>query len=499
METEPSISVTGSTKASGVATENKIRTAASSAVAWLKDHWTLFPLLVFAVDFYWILWGNLTAIVVGIVLLGVLSVDMLALKRTTLPTLKRYWPAVALLAIISLSMYIRLFGYFLPDGSTRWPYLRNIDSYYFLRYTEDILNNQMALPPHEDLVMAPYGASTAGGRRVYEHLSAYSYAAANAVYPQPLETFMAWWPALLASLIAVPSYFIGKSLFDRKAGALSALFMVFATPFMSRSLGGDPDSDCIVMLLMLATIATFTAAHKVLDKSNRISPRLVASFAATGAVLGLFALTWAGYVFAFMLIFAFLAIKLVASLFLRLKSPEFRIKPKVVAAATGVALAVFWAITVPYFTAQFALEPFIAPLKAGLGGEAKGEAGIFPNVGVSVAEMQAGGDARDVAVHAAGLDVAAGISGLPLGLLTIASPFLITLACFVYLGYSYYKRRAHLDTLLFMGLWFIGFLFASIIAVRFTIFLAPVYAICSGIMLAKLWRVATGEDRSLGA
>jgi len=477
---------------------------ASSVTKWLKAYWAIFPLLLLVADFYWILWGNLAAIVLGIVLLGIVGIDVLILKSAAIVTLRRYWPVIAVLAIISLSMYIRLFGYFTPDGGTRWPYLRNIDSYYFLRHTETMQLNNGIFPTHDNLILAPLGVDYGPGWWLYMYLSFYLFSFVNFFVGTTLPYFMAWFSALLASLIAIPAYFAAKCLFDRKAGILASLFMILTTPFMSRSLGGDPDSDSIVMLMTIISIALFLILYKRRNKENILAKKNILLAVLMGLSLALFAYSWAGYWLPFWIVGSFIIIKIIADFLLHRKHKEDHMRAvwkhtKSLVALSLLALVVFWIITVPDFGIHFAGDFVTTPLGAVFGGGYKGETGQFPNVLVSVAEAQAGGDARNVAVQAAGLDTAAGISGLPMALLTIVSPFLLTLACFVYLGYSYYKRREHLDTLLFMGIWFFGFLFASTIAVRFTIFLAPVYAICSGIMLAKLWRVATGEDRSLGA
>jgi len=477
-----------------------------AATDWVKAHWTLPLLLLLAADFYWILWGNLTATIGGIILLGIVGIDAFVLKRSTLQTIKKYWPVIVILAIISLSMYIRLFGYFTPDGGTRWPYLRNIDSYYFLRETEDIISNNGVLPVFDDLRFAPLTEGNMGQRSatLYTYISAYSYSIVSSLAPQTVPAFMAWFASLLASLVAIPAYFIGKSLFDRKAGVLASIFMVLTTPFISRSLGGDPDSDAIVMLVAIASIAAFLFMHKRMSKEKVLSTRNILLAVCFATFLALFAYTWSGYWFTLWVVGSFIVLKIIADFALHRKHKEDRVRvvwkhTKQLVLLSLIGFVIFELLTVPYFGTGFATNFITAPLGAIFGGGYKGEIGQFPNVGVSIAEMQVGGDAKAVAINAAGLDTAAGVSGLPLNLLTIVSPFLLTLACLAYLGYSYYKRREHLDTLLFMGVWFVGFLFASTVAVRFTIFLAPVYAICSAIMLAKLWRVATGEDRSLGA
>lgn len=465
---------------------------------WLKAYWALFPLLLLAADFYWILWGNLTAIVVGIVLLGIVGVDVFALKRSTLPTLKRYWPAIAVLAIISLSMYIRLFGYFTPDGETRWPYLRNIDSYFFYRYMDETVNNHGVLPDTDIYRQAPFGKSRADEQLFYfyTYLGSYSYLTIGKLLGETLQEFLAWFPALLASLIVIPMYFIGKALFDRKAGILAAIFMTLSASFMGRSLGGDPDSDAIVMLVFLTSLAVFWVGKKHLAQP-RIKNILLYGVL-LGAVLAAYAFTWTGVWLSFWLIGGYIILTFVAKLILKwgkIKQAFNIVLPDLKLFAVGWVVYTF--IMVPFW----GIGAVFSPISLGIGTVSvyKVETGLFPNVDVSIAEAMSGGGAAQVVTSAAGIDVASSVSGIPTALLVLISPFMLAIAGFCYLGYSYYKRRHHLDTLIFMTVWFGGFLLASTIAVRATIFLPAVYAVLSGLILSKLWHIAIGEERTLGA
>ncbi|MBI5332422.1 MAG: hypothetical protein HZB65_02530 [Candidatus Aenigmarchaeota archaeon] len=305
---------------------------------------------------------------------------------------------------------------------------------------------------------------------------------------------------MLASLAAIPSYFIGSYLLNRKAGILTAIFMVFAIPFLSRSLGGDPDSDAIVMLLLLSSIASFLIAYKNLNKGRLLAKKNIIFPAITGIILGLFALTWVGYWFAFVIIIGFIVLKFLFDFVMTRKHDMGHLKAvwhnnRPLIFSFVVIIIAFYIITLPVFGAKFAANPFTAAFGSlGETGKIKGETEEFPNVFVSVAEMQSGGDIRDVAVRAGSLDIASQTSGISMALLILISPFLLTIGAFIFLFYAYWKRREHFDTLLFMLLWFIGFLVASTVAVRFTIFISPVYAIGSAIFLAKLWDVLVKKD-----
>jgi len=415
----------------------------------------------------------------------------------SMKSLNKILPIIAIIIIIALSMYIRLFGFY-EHG---WPYLRNIDSFYFWREMGQIVDNNGVLPVHDDLRFAPDGFER-NTPSLYTYIGAYSYMFFRIFMPNmELWQFLVWFPVLIASLIAIPSYFIGKYLFDKKAGVFTAIFMVFAIPFLSRSLGGDPDSDAIVMLFLISSVALFLATYKSLDKDKIFAKKNIIYSIATGILIGLFALTWVGYWFSLFIIAGFIVFKFIFDFILTKKYDSIHLKRvwkenRALILSFVIILAVFYLLTVPIYGPRFFANPLTSVIgSVGETEKIKGETEQFPNVFVSVAEMQSGGDIKDVAVRASSVDLAAQISGVPIALLVLISPFLLTILCFVYLLYSYIRKREHFDTLLFMFIWFIGFLVASVVAVRFSVFLAPVYAICSAILLAKLWNIAIEEKR----
>jgi asparagine N-glycosylation enzyme membrane subunit Stt3 len=420
--------------------------------------------------------------------------------------LKKRWPLIAIILIFALSMHIRLVGYYNPDGTQRWPWLRNVDSYNFLYDIEDVVENGGIASRFDNLTLAPYGAERHGlGVGLYQYLTAYGYIAYNFFFPTPLEMFVAWFPPLIASLITIPAYFIGRILYDRKAGILTAFFMVFAPSIIARSLGGDPDSDAFVTFFPMLSIALFLLAYKYFDKEKLFASKNVMLGVVNGLILGFFALSWSGYWFVFTLYLGFLVVKLLYDIAKHIKHKE-NVKRqiwkdvKAPAFLVGTMLVMFWVVTVPLIGSDFALDPFLQPIGMSslFGSGIKSESGEFPNVYVSVAELQVGGQVKDVAIRSSGVDTAASVSRLPVELLLVLSPFMMTIFALGYLGYSFYRRREHIDTLIFIGLWNIGMIYASVVAIRFAIFLAPVFAICTGIFLSKLWKIATGEDKVVG-
>src|SRR3989338_4345596 len=176
------------------------------------------------------------------------------MKHKIIQFLKRFWAPLCLILIIILAFYIRVDGY-------NWPYLRNIDSYSFLRAMDDIASNDGILPQNDNLVRSPLGMIRSFDVHPYEYFGAYSFMISR-IFSQEIQIwqFLIYFPAFVASLIAIPMYFIGKKLYDKKAGLLIAFFTVFEASLMARSLAGDHDNDGFVLLVPMVLMAVFVYA-----------------------------------------------------------------------------------------------------------------------------------------------------------------------------------------------------------------------------------------------
>ncbi len=157
---------------------------------------------------------------------------------------------------------------------------------------------------------------------------------------------------------------------------------------------------------------------------------------------------------------------------------------KYTAAAALIMTLFLMAVVIPTEGA----ESLTGTVSAALGfSELKNEAGrTFPNVYVSVAELQSNNDVKRVVQDTSALNIS--------GPLFLVSPFFLTMMCFAYLLWSYIKTGKHFNALSIIIIWFLGFFFASLIAVRFAGFLTVPLALGSGILISKLYRIAASGE-----
>jgi len=396
--------------------------------------------------------------------------------------LKKRWTVFVILIIILMGIYVRTLDY-------RWSYLRNIDSYMFLRQFNEIVQNGGVFPLFDPLMKVPEGEIRLPQLFPYQYLGAYSYMLTGIFLPGlELWRFLIYFPAVLASLMAIPMYFIGKALYDRRAGVLAAFFIVFDMAIISRTLGGDPDSDGIVLLIPLIAIAVFLYAYKYVDRVKKINKGFILYSVLLGLALFLWSQSWAGYSYVFWIIGGFIIIKLLADFMKTRRIKQVWNDSKHVIACMVIAFLIF-ATPIILF-----LEGPVKVLSGVMGPfqflEIKGEEGrLYPNVGVSVAELQGAGGWGDIIKRTSAIQDPA--------IVLLISPFFLMVFAMMYLIYSYYKKRQHFDTLLLLLLWFLVPFFATTFAVRFSILFSAPLAIGSAILLAKIIRLSSGEDKAI--
>ncbi len=383
--------------------------------------------------------------------------------------IKKYYVPILLISIFLLSFYVRVVGF-------RYNYLRNIDSYWHYRYMKMIIENNGKLPEYDTLMEAPEFRKI-DTMHLYHYLGAYSYLLVK-IFNSNLELwrFLIYFPAFLASLAVIPCYFIGKRLFDKKVGIFLAFLVVFNPAIMSRSLGGDPDSDAIVLLIPLISLALFFEAYNF-SKIGNIKKSIIFSIL-TGISMAALAYTWVSWhLFYFVTGFCLLAI------LSEIKNKEFLKFSKRIITSYFIIILIFFGLTIPIIGSEFIYITLNGPFESF---QLKSEDRDFPNVYVSVAEMMTGGTIKNVG-NSLGIYLIRENSRNIFEIILTFLFFGILIYSFAYLFFEYFKKRKHLECLIYVALWGGGFLIASLYAIRFSIFLVTPLSLLFSIFLSKIW------------
>ena len=141
-----------------------------------------------------------------------------------------------------------------------------------------------------------------------------------------METVGAYYPAVLGALVVFPVYFIGKELYSKEVGLLSAFLIATLPGFLFRSILGAMDHHVgevlfstlammfLLMALKRAKASGITFEHLAKRDWTSLKTPLVYIFLA-GFSFGLYALTWVGCVmFVFIVFVALFALYLIEHL-----------------------------------------------------------------------------------------------------------------------------------------------------------------------------------------
>jgi len=238
-------------------------------------------------------------------------------------------------ALCGISLYIRIALPYDQVFVNNWVWFRETDAYYYMRNIEILVNHFPHFNSFDPYILYPGGA---GGltRPFFPWLIAgiIQLVSRGAPTLHTMEVVAAYMPAILGTLTLIPVYFIGKELFNRWVGVISAaLVAILPGEFLHRSLLGFTDHHvaevlfstvCILFLIMAIKRAREReiSFNHILNRDwSTITKPLVYTLLA-GIFLGIYLLTWQGGLMFIFIIFVYLVIQFIVD-HLRRKSSDY--------------------------------------------------------------------------------------------------------------------------------------------------------------------------------
>jgi dolichyl-phosphooligosaccharide-protein glycotransferase len=256
------------------------------------------------------------------------------------PQRKRKLPPIVIVGIIlaavcGISLYIRMVlphDQIFVNGAV---WFRETDSYFYMRNIEALVHNF----PHFN-TFDPYMLFPGGGGAVSRPFFAWLVTIAILLVRgagsslHSMEVVAAYVPAILGTLIVIPVYFIGKELFNRWVGVISAaLVIIIPGEFLHRSLLGFTDhhvaealfSTVFILFLIMAIKRSrereISFSHILNRDWSTVRRPLIYTLLA-GIFLGIYLLTWQGGLMFIFIIFVYLVIQFIVD-HLRRKSTDY--------------------------------------------------------------------------------------------------------------------------------------------------------------------------------
>ncbi|HUW44546.1 MAG TPA: oligosaccharyl transferase, archaeosortase A system-associated [Dehalococcoidia bacterium] len=242
---------------------------------------------------------------------------------------------IILAALCGISLYIRIALPYDQIFVNDWVWFRETDAYYYMRNIEVLVNNFPHFNSFDPYMLYPGGAGVLA-RPFFPWLIAGIIRLVSWGVPtlHTMEAMGAYMPAILGTLTLIPVYFIGKVLFNRWVGVISAaLVVILPGELLHRSLLGFTDHHvaevlfstvCILFLIMAIKRARereISFGHFIRRDWSTITKPLVYTLLA-GVFLGIYLLSWQGGLLFIFIIFAYLVIQFIVD-HLRHKSSDY--------------------------------------------------------------------------------------------------------------------------------------------------------------------------------
>jgi len=239
------------------------------------------------------------------------------------------------IAIFYLALSLRVYA---PHDSIfggEWVIFGGNDPWYHMRLVENLVQHFPHLIAFDPFTLFPYGQNVPFAP-FFDLLLGFLiwFIALGSPTQYTVETVGAYFPAILGALVTIPVYFIGRELFNRTVGLLSAaLIAILPGEFLFRSLLGFTDHH-IAEVLFSVTAALFLilAIKRAREKGasfrhirsrdwgNLRKPLIYALL--TGLALGIYLISWSGGLLFLFIIFVYMIIQYIID-HLRGKSTDY--------------------------------------------------------------------------------------------------------------------------------------------------------------------------------
>jgi len=229
---------------------------------------------------------------------------------------------IVLLILCGISLYIRIalpYDQVFVNGSV---WFRGTDAWYHMRLIENLVHHFPHIIEFDPYTFYPHG-TTVPWPPFFDWLVAGIawFVGLGSPAQHTIDLVGAYIPAILGTLTIIPVYFIGKELFNRWVGLLSAaLVVILPGEFLNRSLLGFTDHHVAESLFATITILFLILAVKrakekeisfahLLNRNWSVITKPLIYTLLAGIFLGIYLLTWVGGLLFVFIIFTYVIIQ----------------------------------------------------------------------------------------------------------------------------------------------------------------------------------------------
>ena len=421
-----------------------------------------------------------------------------------------------------------------------YPYLGDIDTYFWWRYAENVLKNghpgdELRNPntgelcykqkkdcvPWDNHMSAPKGYDVTPDQ-FHAYFEAFVYRIVHFFNNNiTLKDVVFFISALIVALAIIPAFFIAKGMAGNFAGAIAAIVIAINPFLLTRTAGGVADTDPYNVLFPLL----ITWAYIESLKSKNIIKK-IALVASSGLLAGFYSFAWSGWWFIFDFIIAASIIYLACSFLISIKDIKKGLmayigKPEI--KSVLISMLVFIISSALFVTIFRDYDTFGEIWRSPLGFTKIKEVAvsrIWPNVMTTVAEQneasfydaisgiggnflffisligvilimrgKEGKKARDIwfiipSIIWMYIILAMKLNSMVLFFVLLSLPVVAGLILFIREGYN----KINISIAILLVIWYLSTMYATTKGIRWTLLLVPAFSIAFGVALGKIYK-----------
>jgi oligosaccharyl transferase (archaeosortase A-associated) len=226
--------------------------------------------------------------------------------------------AVLLALIFVLSLALRIAVPWDHVFAGQWIKFTDNDAYFFMHLLDNLSNHFPSMSSLDPYFAYPFGIDLSGQRLFYvQFMGFFTWMFGGGAPSQGVVDLVGvFFPAILGALMVFPVFFIGKAIFNKWAGLISALFIALIPgEFLVRTLLGNTDihvmeiffSTLFMLFMVLSANSGASINLRPLTPGvgrSLIKPMVYALLA--GLALGVYLLSWPGALFFVLISFTWL-------------------------------------------------------------------------------------------------------------------------------------------------------------------------------------------------
>ena len=423
---------------------------------------------------------------------------------------KKWYLVIFLLAIMFIAFWVRA----IP---ARFNEQLGLDEFYYYRISEATLRNNFIIPEKDYMRIHPFGTNPRDDYLVTIYLPLLLFKILTTIgISLSYFGFVLIYPPLIGALSALIVFFIGKELYDWRAGLLSAFFISTIPAFISRTSAGLIEKEAALASLHLFSILFFIKAYKssswkygilsgislafagstssipqfyyliytltalaILLISNKNVKRLLCSFVPTVLVAGILPFFYGGRsvslegfnpVVLFATSVAGLVIVSVLAERFKLVKPE---QTRYIAPALIAIFAVVFLISTMFIEQSNQILSYLTSLT---------DLRQLNPIGFTVAENQAGN--WNAIVQQSGTEIGNGLIPQLAGISGFFSIWIFAFGGIAILLYKIFRGREFIH--LFLIIWLLSSVFATFFQIRLIYIYGPAASVIAGLTIAFL-------------